>query len=49
MNQGFKGFKRILEPLAQRIQIFQIITKHTNIILKIIERFEKICEISVTK
>ena len=37
------------EPLARRSQIFQIFTNHTNHILKIIERFEKICEISVTK
>ena len=37
------------EPLARRSQIFQIFTNHTNYILKIIERFEKICVISVTK
>ena len=35
-----------------RREIFQIYTNHTNFILKNIERFvrfEKICEISVTK
>ena len=40
------------EPLARRNQIFQIYTNHTNIIFMNIERFvrfEKICEISVTK
>ena len=32
-----------------RREIFQIYTNHTNNIMKNIERFEKICEISVTK
>ena len=51
--KNFPNFRKIsdfsvvkLEPLALRSQI---LTNHTNSILKIIERFEKICEISVTK
>ena len=51
--KNFPNFRKIsdfsvvkLEPLALSSQI---LTNHTNSILKIIERFEKICEISVTK
>ena len=48
----FVTIQRIIFLSRLRREIFQIYTNHTNFILKNIERFvrfEKICEISVTK